>query len=96
MSDKNLPDELGQRFQEGEAGANAEIANKYKGEMYKFAFTLIADTAASETLVDDVFAKLFTMHKEFDNEINIKSFLYTTTRKWCFSYLKQQRRQQSN
>lgn len=52
------------------------------------AYRLCRNKEVAEELVADTFSKLWQRKENFETELNIKSFLYITTRNACFDYNK--------
>ena len=51
------------------------------------AFRICRNKELAEEIVADTFSKLWQRKESFEQEINIKSFLYITTRNACFDYM---------
>ena len=51
------------------------------------AYRICRNKEVAEEIVADTFSKLWQRKESFEQEINIKSFLYITTRNACFDYM---------
>ena len=72
--------------------AGSEIAFQHYMKQHLHALTfhayrLCRNKEVAEEIVADTFSKLWQRKENFENEINIKSFLYITTRNACFDYM---------
>ncbi|MDQ8003172.1 MAG: sigma-70 family RNA polymerase sigma factor [Pedobacter sp.] len=79
----------------------SEIAFQYVMKQHLHALTFHAykicrNKETAEEIVADTFSKLWQRKENFENESNIKSFLYITTRNACFDYLKSAVQQAKN
>ncbi len=69
--------ELVVRLQQGDVDAFDLIYEKYSGKLYAFGLKYLRSTAEAEELVQSVFLKLWETHKQLDNELSFKSYLFT-------------------
>lgn len=72
--------------------AGSEIAFQHFMKQHLHALTFHAyricrNKEVAEEIVADTFSKLWQRKESFEQEINIKSFLYITTRNACFDYM---------
>lgn len=77
-----------QEFRKGEAPAFAYFFKRYHQSLAYFAIRLVQDTQEAEDIVADCFFKLWKRHLEFENEENIKAFLYVACRNACLDHLR--------
>ncbi|WP_343531922.1 sigma-70 family RNA polymerase sigma factor [Pedobacter sp.] len=78
--------------------AGSEIAFKHFMKQHIHALTFHAykicrSKEVAEEIVADTFSKLWQRKDHFESEINIKSFLYITTRNACFDHIKSAKQQ---
>ncbi len=80
-------------FRKGESQALNAIFKMYYAPLCLFAERMLHDRPAAEDVVGDTFIKLWNRHADFENLMNIKAFLYITTRNACLNLLKQMQRE---
>lgn len=80
--------ELMSKFKEGDAHAFQEIHQLYFPLMCFFAEKIVRSAEDAKDIASEVFAKLWARHDKFDTLINVKAFLYITTRNLCLNYLR--------
>lgn len=66
--------------------------NHYTPLLY-FAESLIANREEAEDIIIQVFNKFWNQRENFNTTLNIKAFLYITTKNECFNFLKYTQRQ---
>ena len=79
---------LEEAFAKGEPLAFQEVFDRHVRPLIFFATQMIRDQAESEDIVMQTMAKLYTRHQHFTSLINIRAFLYITTRNACLDFLK--------
>lgn len=79
-------------FKRGDQPALDYLFRLYYNALCFFAERLIQDRPAAEDIVTDTFMKLWERHTDFETQLNIKAFLYITTRNACLNFLKQVQR----
>jgi RNA polymerase sigma factor (sigma-70 family) len=87
----NDEQELIARFNKGDAAAFGQIYQLFYPKMCFFANGLIHQPEESKDIAGNVFMKLWERRDKFDSLINIKAFLYITTRNECFDLLDKRR-----
>lgn len=90
--DKQLDDPFDD-FRKGDPQALNAIFKMYYAPLCLFAERMLHDRPAAEDVVGDTFIKLWNRHTDFENLMNIKAFLYITTRNACLNLLKQLQRE---
>lgn len=87
MDDAFDPDLL-KDFCQGHKHAFDKIFEIYYSELYVFGMKLVHDEDISKDIVIEVMTSLFKLHKRFTTIINIRAFLYVSTRNACIDYLR--------
>ncbi len=77
-----------QDLREGSPQAFRIFFLKYYAEFFSFANLLLRDRSSCKNVTAAAFFLLWAKHRDFDNEKNIKAFLYTTLRDNCLHYLR--------
>src|SRR5687767_1865258 len=80
-------------FRKDEPQALNAIFKMYYAPLCLFAERMLRDRPAAEDIVGDTFIKLWNRHTDFENLMNVKAFLYITTRNACLNLLKQMQRE---
>jgi RNA polymerase sigma-70 factor (ECF subfamily) len=75
-------------FRHGRKAAFDELFQRYYNLMYVFAYRLINDSEEAKDIAIRSLTALFRLHGNFDSIMNIRAFLYMSTRNACFNYLK--------
>ncbi|OQP48050.1 hypothetical protein A4H97_29905 [Niastella yeongjuensis] len=71
------------------------VFDEFFPQMQFFATRLIGDGEEARDIVNQVFLSLWNLRSRFETLVNIKAFLYITTRNHCFNYLRRRQRQQA-
>lgn len=79
-------------FQRGEERGFSFFFKEFYAALCYFSYTIIKDKAAAEDIAEEAFIKLWERHSSFQNEANIKSFLYAIVRNASIDWLRQQKR----
>jgi len=79
---------LEEAFVKGDSLAFQEVFERHVRPLIFFATQMIHDTAESEDIVMQTMAKLFKRHMHFTSLVNIRAFVYITTRNACLDFLK--------
>lgn len=66
-----------------------------RDRMYRFAKSILYDTADTEDVVQEVFARLWTRRDELDECENIDAFILTSVRNACLDVLRRAKTRQS-
>ena len=78
-------------LKKGDKRAFEEIYNEFFGVHYHICLQYIHNEKAAEEIVQDTFLKLWEIKNTLNDQINIRSFLYTITKNNCLNYLRNQR-----
>lgn len=97
MSGKNsVHDFCIDRFRLGSRGDFKHVYDLYYKVIYTFAYNLVKDTEEAQDITTETFIKLWGLHGNFENLLNIKAFLYITARNFCLDYFRKLQRQRSS
>lgn len=77
-----------QDLHEGSPQAFRIFFLRYFAEFFSFANLLLRDKASCKNVTAAAFFMVWAKRADFDNEKNIKAFLYTTIRDNCLHYLR--------
>ncbi len=77
-------------FREGNYSAFSYIMAKHIHALTFHAYKYCKSKEVAEEIVADSFTKLWERRENFESELNVKAFLYLTTRNACLDYLKSQ------
>lgn len=69
-----------------EAGLNFYMS-KYGSSLRFFAYSIVKDKGAAEEIVSDSFYKLWKGRERTKTEVNVRAFLYLSTRNACYDYI---------
>lgn len=69
--------ELVELLQNGDIEAFDKLYEKYSGKLYSFSFKYLRSPSEAEELVQSVFLKVWSNHKNLKKELSFKSFLFT-------------------
>lgn len=78
-------------LKKGDKKAFEEIYNEFFGLHYHLCLQYIHNEKAAEEIVQDTFLKLWEIRNTLNDQINIRSFLYTITKNNCLNYLRNQK-----
>lgn len=78
-------------LKKGDKKAFEEIYNEFFGVHYHLCLQYINNEKAAEEIVQDTFLKLWEIRNTLNDQINIRSFLYTITKNNCLNYLRNQK-----
>lgn len=70
------------------------VFDEYFPQMQFFATRLTGDAEEARDIVNQAFLSLWNLRTRFETLVNIKAFLYITTRNLCFNHLRQRQRQE--
>ena len=90
------PDDLMYNFRAGNEIAFQHVMKQHLHALTFHAYKICHNKETAEEIVADTFSKLWQRKENFQNETNIKSFLYISTRNACFDYLKSAMQQAKN
>jgi RNA polymerase sigma-70 factor (ECF subfamily) len=79
-------------FQQGDRKAFDQVFRSYYALIVMFANKIIDSQGEAEDIAIEVFLSLFRRYNQFENEPNIRAFLYVSARNRCLNYLKAKRR----
>lgn len=75
----------------GDPDAFASLFRKYYEPLYQFAGRFVKDPQTAESIVQDVFVKIWKKREEWHVQQNVKSYLYTSVKNHSLNYLKRER-----
>lgn len=78
-------------LRKGDKKAFEEIYIEFFGVHYHLCLQYLRDKKAAEEIVQDTFLKLWEIRETLNEQINIRSFLYTITKNNCLNYLRNQK-----
>lgn len=78
-------------LKKGDKKAFEEIYNEFFGVHYHLCLQYIHNEKAAEEIVQDTFLKLWEIRNTLNDQINIRSFMYTITKNNCLNYLRNQK-----
>lgn len=78
-------------LKKGEKKAYEEIYSDYFGVLYHLCIQYLHQEKIAEEIVQDTFLKLWEIRDSLNDQINIRSFLYTITKNNCLNYLRNQK-----
>lgn len=87
MTDR-LDDTVVAAFTAGSEKAFGEVYEHFYAELRVFAYQIVNDREEAKDIVISSFTKLFQRCAYFSTYVNIRAFLYVTTRNACFNHLK--------
>jgi len=71
------------------------VFDEYFPQLQFFATRVTRDVEEARDIVNQVFVSLWKLRSRFETLVNIKAFLYITTRNHCFNYLRHRQRQEA-
>jgi len=75
----------------GEKKAYEEIYTEFFGVLYHLCLQYLHQEKVAEEIVQDTFLKLWEIRETLNEQINVRSFLYTITKNNCLNYLRNQK-----
>ena len=78
-------------LRKGEKKAYEEIYTELFGVLYHLCLQYLHNEKVAEEIVQDTFLKLWEIRETLNEQINIRSFLYTITKNNCLNYLRNQK-----
>lgn len=75
-----------QRLRSGDKQAFKELFDEFYQTLCLFAARFLKDDALAADVVQEVFVKFWERHTDFDNDLKVKSYLYTSVRNACLEY----------
>ena len=82
--------ELSTKLIKGDADAFAALFRKYYELLYQFAGRFVKDPQTSESIVQDVFVKIWENKTKLELKSNIKSYLYAAVKNQSLNYLRRE------
>lgn len=70
------------------------VVKQYYPAIVFFAEKIIDNHAVAQEIAQDVFVKLWEQEQNFDNDTNIRNFLYLSARNRCLNYIRDTKRKQ--
>lgn len=80
-----------QRFLKGDNAALEETVRFYSDALVRFACHYVNDSATAEDIMEDAFVALILKRKRFDEEEQLRAYLYKTVRNKCLTHLRGQK-----
>lgn len=80
-----------QGIRSGDPAAFASLFRKYYEPLYQFAGRFVKDAQTAESIVQDVFVKIWEKREEWNVQHNVKSYLYTSVKNHSLNHLKRER-----
>lgn len=65
-----------------------DFFNSFYPGLVRFCFRYVRDVEKARDIAQDAFVRLYERRKDFEKEIQVKSFLYETGKNLCFDWLK--------
>ena len=81
------------RFLQGDRQALEEMIRTYSDALVRFAYSYVRNSSAAEDVAEECFAVLFMRRKHFDQESQLRSYLYKVARSKCIDYLRRHKRE---
>ena len=78
-------------LRKGEKKAYEEIYAEFFGVLYHLCLHYLRNEKIAEELVQDTFLKLWEIRETLNEQINIRSFLYTIAKNNCLNHLRNQK-----
>lgn len=75
------------QFRQGEKHAFERVFRLYYAPLVFFTVNIISDQSEGEDIVTDVFISLYNKRSSFQNEENVRAYLYVSARNRCYNYL---------
>jgi len=75
----------------GDEDAFAEIVKIYLNQIYNFVFRLIGDRDAADDLTQETFVKVWKNLNKFDQNKNLRTWLFTIAKNTVFDWLKKKK-----
>ena len=82
---------LAERIQSGDSDAFSLLFRRYYETLYQFAGRFVRDAQVAESLVQDVFVKIWSNREQWAIRSNLKSYLYTAVKNHALNHLKRDR-----
>jgi RNA polymerase sigma factor, sigma-70 family len=83
--------ELMQRFREGDARAFEQVYHQFSAALCYFANGIVKNIEEARDRVAEAYYKLWKRHTAFETLLNVKAFLYITTRNECLNFLRDEK-----
>ena len=80
------------RFLMGDNAALEETVRLYSDALVRFARCYVHDPATAEDLMEDAFVTLILKRIQFEEEEQLRAYLYKTVRSKCLDYLRKNKR----
>ncbi len=77
-----------QRLRSGDKQAFKELFDEFYQTLCLFAARFLKDDALAADVVQEVFVKFWERHTDFDNDLKVKSYLYTSVRNACLNIIR--------
>ena len=80
--------ELAEKIRTGDAGAFEDLFRKYCQKLIHFSRRYVRDTQIAESLVQDVYLRIWQSREKLDPKSNIKSYLFTAVKNQALKHLR--------
>lgn len=77
-----------QKIKAGDQLAYKELFDEFYQALCAFASKYLKDDALAADVVQDIFVKFWEHHADFDQDLKIKSYLYTSVRNSCLNIIR--------
>ena len=77
-----------QKIKAGDKLVYKELFNEFYQALCLFASRFLKDDALAADVVQEVFVKFWEHHADFDNDLKVKSYLYTSVRNTCLNIIR--------
>lgn len=76
------------RFLQGDSAALENTVRFYSDALVRFALHYVQDPSTAEDIMENAFVALVVKRKKFDEEEQLRAYLYKTVRNECLSHLR--------
>jgi RNA polymerase sigma-70 factor, ECF subfamily len=85
-------EDLMKRFQEADLSAYDEIVNRYKNQLFNFAFRFLGNHYEAQDVVQETFVRLFTKKHAYQRIAKFSTWIYTITGNLAKTELRKRKR----
>ena len=85
-------EELMERFQEADLSAYDEIVNRYKDQLFNFAYRFLSNSYEAQDVVQETFVRLYTKKHAYQRIAKFSTWLYTITGNLAKTELRKRKR----
>ena len=76
------------RFLQGDSAALENTVRFYSDALVRFALHYVQDPSTAEDIMENAFVALVVKRKKFDEEEQLRTYLYKTVRNGCLTHLR--------